>query len=127
MRTIHDHEAPEAIPIRIEADDVSEAHGCASHVYRLEYLVSGSMEGDALDGQEISFMRGGRAEPDSVPGVTNEALLAVVIDRLRCFQAGGFSCRENAIALTHLETGMLWLKQRAAERARRGVLGKAER
>src|SRR6266700_4844812 len=32
-----------------------------------------------------------------VNGVTQEALLAIVIDRLRSFQKGPFSCRENAI------------------------------
>jgi hypothetical protein len=42
-----------------------------------------------------------------VNGVTDEALLAIQIDRLRSFQSGKFACRENAIALTHLEEAMM--------------------
>lgn len=58
-----------------------------------------------------------------VNGVTHEALLAVVIDRLRCFQAGPFACRQNALALTKLEEGLMWLHARTHERAMRGVEG----
>lgn len=58
-----------------------------------------------------------------VNGVTQEALLAVVIDRLQSFQAGPFSCRENAIALTKCEEAMMWLQKRTLDRMRRGVEG----
>ena len=71
----------------------------------------------------VGFQKGARHEEGSTLGVTNEALLAIVIDRLRSFQAGPFLCSENAIALTHAETALLWLRQRADARARRGVLG----
>ncbi len=54
-------------------------------------------------------------------GITHEALLEVVLDRLRAFQKGKCSCRENALAITHLETALLWLQQRARDRIRRGV------
>ena len=56
-------------------------------------------------------------------GVTHEALLEVVLDRLRAFQKGKCSCRENAIAITHLETALLFLQQRTRDRMRRGVEG----
>lgn len=56
-------------------------------------------------------------------GVTHEVLLAIVIDRLRSFQAGPYSCKENSVALTHIETGLLWLQSRTLERMRRGVEG----
>ena len=52
-----------------------------------------------------------------------EALLAIVIDRLRSFQKGPFSCRENAIALTHCEEALMWLQRRTVERIKRGVEG----
>ena len=61
-----------------------------------------------------------------VNGITNEILLAIVIDRLRGFQAGGLRCRENAVALTKLEEALMWLKKRTHERTVRGVEGTNE-
>lgn len=56
-------------------------------------------------------------------GTTNEELLKVLIDRLGSMQAK-FPCRENAIATTHIETALLWLEKRTADRKARGVEGK---
>lgn len=56
-------------------------------------------------------------------GTTNEDLLRVLIDRMNSMQAK-FPCRENAIATTHFETGLLWLEKRTADRKARGVEGK---
>lgn len=56
-------------------------------------------------------------------GTTNEDLLRVLIDRMQSMQAK-FPCRENAIATTHFETGLLWLEKRTADRKARGVEGK---
>lgn len=56
-------------------------------------------------------------------GTTNEDLLHVLIDRMNSMQAK-FPCRENAIATTHFETGLLWLEKRTADRKARGVEGK---
>jgi hypothetical protein len=71
----------------------------------------------------LKFHAGPLGEGVPPGGVSNEALLAVVIDRLRAFQKGAFSCRESALALTHLETALLWLRERARERKERGVEG----
>jgi hypothetical protein len=71
----------------------------------------------------IQFRDGPRNEPGSTPGVTEAAVLAVLIDRLRGFQAGPYACRENAIQLTKLEETLHWTKARADARAKRGVLG----
>jgi len=57
-------------------------------------------------------------------GTTNEEVLAMLIDRLNSLQAK-FPCRENAIAITHIETALLWLEKRTKDRAARGVEGKA--
>lgn len=56
-------------------------------------------------------------------GTTNEEVLAVLIDRLN-FLNGKFPCRENAIAITHIETALLWLNKRTADRMARNVEGK---
>jgi hypothetical protein len=50
-------------------------------------------------------------------------LLAIVIDRLRGFQSGDFKCRENTVALTHIETALMWLQKRTRDRSARGVEG----
>lgn len=56
-------------------------------------------------------------------GVTHEALLAVIVDRLRGFQKGPHACRENALALTKIEEAMHWLRARTIARLERGVEG----
>lgn len=58
-----------------------------------------------------------------IVGMTNECLLAMVIDRLRCFQSGPFACEENATALAHLELALEELHLRTARRQARGVEG----
>lgn len=58
-----------------------------------------------------------------VNGITHEAMLAILIDRLRSFQAGQYSTRANAITLTHLEEALMWLQQRTRDRIKRGVEG----
>jgi hypothetical protein len=58
-----------------------------------------------------------------VNGVSNEALLAIVEDRLACFQAGQYACRENAVALTKIQEAMMWLQKRTRDRVARGVEG----
>lgn len=75
-------------------------------------------------GVEILFQNGPISEDgEGVNGVTHEALLAIVADRLRSFQKGPYSCKANACALTHIEEAMHWLQQRTLERMRRGVEG----
>lgn len=56
-------------------------------------------------------------------GTTNEEVIQMLVDRMNGLQAK-FPCRENAIAVTHLETALLWLEKRTAERKARGVEGK---
>ncbi len=70
----------------------------------------------------ILFQNGPIGEA-GVNGVTHEALLAIVADRLRCFQKGPFSTKANACALTHIEEALHWLQQRTLDRVRRGVEG----
>lgn len=70
----------------------------------------------------IGFQNGPIAE-FGVNGISNEALLAIVEDRLQGFQSGQFSCRENAVALTKLQECMMWLQKRTRDRLDRGVEG----
>jgi len=119
MRTINTHKVnPANDLLTIEVLDERGAGG-ANH----EYRIKGPVELDHQVGVNISFQNGPINER-GVNGVTQEALLAVVIDRLRAFQAGPFSCRENALALTKLEEAQHWLLHRTRERMLRGVEGK---
>lgn len=71
----------------------------------------------------IIFQNGPIKEVGGVNGISQEALLAIVIDRLRSFQAGAFFTRENSIALTKCEEALLWLHKRTRDRMARGVEG----
>lgn len=85
----------------------------------------------------IKFQNGPIQSVEGMNGVTNEALLAVLIDRMRGFQGlnplteGGlparapapFACRENALALTYMEEALMWLQKRTRARLARGVEG----
>lgn len=75
----------------------------------------------------ISFQNGPINEDgNGVNGLTHEVMLAIVADRLRSFQDGPYSCKENACALTKIEEAMHWLQQRTIKRMRRGVEGTHE-
>jgi len=71
---------------------------------------------------QISFQKGGIAEA-GVNGLTQEALLAIVIDRLRSFQQGPYPCEENEIALDHCERALNTLHKRTWDRIDREVEG----
>ena len=115
MRSIHAHEVTDADKtIGITAMD-APGNGGANHYYAID--VAGTE-----NGIDIRFQDGPVAE-NGVNGITQEVLLAVAIDRLQCFQRGPFACRENAIALTHIETAMMWLQQRTRDRIARQVEG----
>lgn len=56
-------------------------------------------------------------------GLFLETAVRACIARLEYYQTTEFKSRENAIALTHLETALLWLGARAARREAEGTLG----
>lgn len=117
MRKIIDHIAnPVNDRISITAMDEPGAGG-ANHYYTVD------VDGSEIAGLDIHFQNGPIAE-HGVNGVTQEVLLAVVIDRLRSFQAGPFACKENAEALAHAEQSLDWLKSRTKARMARGVEGR---
>lgn len=70
----------------------------------------------------VIFQNGPIAQA-GVNGVTHEALLAILIDRLECFQAGPFANDYNAAALRHLQSAQGCLLDRTRERMARGVEG----
>ena len=120
MRTVEYHKIN---PLNDTLDIVVKdepGHGGANHVYSIEHTNTAGVP--ALS--EIRFQNGPIAE-HGVNGVTQEIMLAIVIDRLCSFQSGPFSSRENALALTKCEEALHWLQQRTLDRMRRGVEGKS--
>ncbi len=71
---------------------------------------------------EIRFQTGTVSE-EGENGVTIEALLAIAADRLQRFQERTIPCRENAVAITHIETALHWLNARTLDRLKRDVEG----
>ena len=92
------------------------------------------------EGLSIHWQNGplGRCTCNQVPGHTphlegcerqepNGAFVETVIDaaiqRIAYYNAGKFRCRENSLALTHLEEALHWLNHRTAAREARQVEG----
>lgn len=100
--------------------------GGANHSYTMTILYPKGFEGPSkaqhVSDCNVEFQNGPINEA-GINGFSNESLLAIVIDRLQGFQSGQFKCRENAIALTHLEDAMHWLQHRTRQRVARGVEG----
>lgn len=100
--------------------------GGACHRYKVTGFDAGNNPGHRPpEGQfdkVILFQNGPIAEV-GVNGLTHEALLAILEDRLLSFQAGPYACRENALALTKIQEAQMWLQKRTRDRMARGVEG----
>jgi hypothetical protein len=75
--------------------------------------------------QYITFQKGNPAE--GINGFSNEALLAIVEDRLAGFQSGPFACDDNKAALAAVRDAMACLQRRTRERVARGVEGTSQK
>lgn len=127
MREITEHVVPgDASPqLKIYAED-KRGSGGANYRYVIvgfdsTHNPSGS-DDDMHDILTILYQNGPIKEA-GVNGVSNEALLAVVIDRLRSFQAGPFSSPLNEAALEAGLSMLGLLKSRTVDRIARGVEG----
>jgi hypothetical protein len=76
-------------------------------------------------GLAIKFQDGTLKE-SGVNGLTHEVLLAILIDRLECFQRGSFACVENARALGALKMAAESLHSRTKRRTLEGTEGTHE-
>lgn len=45
-------------------------------------------------------------------GISDEALIAIVIDRLIGFNSGPYRSRDNSLAITKLEEALIWMQKR---------------
>lgn len=109
--------------LKIEATDEPGAGG-ANHEYAILLPPEAAPRDCEHDGNgfHIAFQNGPIAEA-GVNGVSNEALLAIVEDRLACFERGPYACNENQMALKSVRNAMDWLHFRTRNRTDRGVEG----
>lgn len=91
----------------------------ANHKYEIVW----KSDGNLILGSTIVSFQNGTVKDAGNNGLTNEALLAVVIDRLETFQRGPFACVENDTALASARTALSALKMRTQKRIARGVEG----
>lgn len=97
-------------------------HGGAHHAYEISWF----QEDVGTRSIDVPFQNGPIKE-HGINGLTQEVLLAIVIDRLRCFQAGMFPSEYNATALAHCEHALQALQQRTKDRITRGVEGQSRK
>ena len=131
MRKLTDHIVPGKVHCNtIDCTD-APGDGGAHHRYEITGFDTignkSSTDSEGLQNRHtrlvMMFQNGPIGEGNPPNGIHQEDLLAICIHRLRCFQDGPFKCRENAIALTHLEDALMWLQKRTRDRMARGVEG----
>lgn len=88
--------------------------GGACHEYEIRHL------GNTFCA--VPFQNGPIKEA-GINGVTHEALLAILIDRLEGFQAGPYASDDNAVALDQMKCALHALQNRTRARIARGVEG----
>lgn len=118
MREITKHivSGDQAVQLKIEVLDEPGAGG-ANH----EYGISNA----GVLGAPLGYVKfqNGAIKENGVNGITQEALLAIVIDRLESFQAGPFACNDNDAALAACKRALWYLQHRTVARIQRGVEG----
>lgn len=132
-RELHGHEVNECNEkLRITVSD-QPGDGGACHAYHIGgYDVETNASKHHLAGpQKPHFgtsilFQNGPIPQKGVNGVTHEALLAIVVDRLVGFQNGPFACEANGLALARLQGAMQALHSRTEGRMARGVEGTHE-
>lgn len=111
----------------VKTDDYRESDN-AHHKYVIEVFsnsITNPPDGgliNVVERCEINFQNGGLKEVGP-NGITDQALIAVVLDRLRSFNDGPYRCRENSMMITKLEEALMWGEKRGNDRARRNVEG----
>ncbi len=103
--------------------------GGASHEYRIAVRSVDDPKRDDSPGQPrelaiLRFQNGAvKVNGEGVNGITHEALIAIIIDRLDAFQAGPYANVYNADAVTALVAAKDALHRRTIDREKRGVEG----
>lgn len=89
--------------------------GGANHAYCIKNNLETSLT-------NIGFQNGPIKEA-GINGITNEALLAILIDRMEGFKSGPYASVDNSVALNSMKCALGALQNRTRERIARGVEG----
>lgn len=95
-------------------DERVEGRDMVGHVYNV---------GPTTDGYQLVQFQQGPVPANGVNGVTNETLLAILIDRTTKLNEQ-FACPENEVAIEHMKAALRSLEDRTNKRLQRGVEGK---
>ena len=126
MRELNDHKvnpANDTLAVRVLDEPGS---GGANHAYLISGFDNTTNPSDPDDQDAdttLILFQNGPINEVGVNGVTHEALLAILCDRLRGFQAGPYHSADNAEALACMEKAQTALQRRTKARMARGVEG----
>ena len=126
MRTLTDHQvnpANDTLTITVLDEPGS---GGANHAYEISGFDTATNP-TARDTGHVSsafvLFQNGPINEVGVNGVTHEALLSILIDRMKGFQSGPYASDDNQIALLSMQQAQNALQRRTRERMTRGVEG----
>lgn len=110
-----------------------EGSGGASHLYQIIGFNTRTNPSDPFVSRHGSpatystvLFQNGPINEVGVNGITHEALLAILEDRLTGFQNGPYACTENKDALLYIRAAQNVLKSRTQGRMARNVEGTHE-
>jgi hypothetical protein len=132
MRYLNEHQVNPANDTLTIAVVDEPGSGGANHTYFI-----GNVDFDGNPGSEVALnyakaedaegcvvlFQNGPINEVGVNGVTHEALLAILCDRMRGFQSGPYASADNAEALACMEQAQAALLRRTRARMARGVEG----
>ena len=95
----------------------------ANHTYRIDVRAFENPKNAEPSVTVMLPFQDGGLKDVGANGITEQALLAVVLDRLRGFNDGPYRCPENSMMITKIEEALMWGEKRANDRARRGLEG----
>lgn len=118
-------------PEQINWDRCSERHSWTDKNSLAPYtLIISTTSAAIIKDETIAFFTFQRIQFQNGPvkeagynGNSHEALIAVLLDRLEHFQEGPYRCRDNQMAIDHLDEVRLWLHKRTMDRVTRNVEG----
>jgi len=126
MRELNDHKvnpANDTLAVRVLDEPGS---GGANHAYLISGFDNTTNPSDPDDQDPdttLILFQNGPINEVGVNGVTHEALLAILCDRMRGFQAGPYHSADNAEALVCMEQAQTALQRRTKARMARSVEG----
>lgn len=88
----------------------------------------GNPSGGSASGPGFNFrwQEGVVKSADAINGANVIDVLESVRQRMEFFNSGKFRCRENSLAITHIEEAIHWCEARIRDRKKRGVLSTME-